>query len=55
MSKSKKFFVTVETLVGEIEVFIYAGSLEEATEQAEAEYTEQGFNVTRVRPEVIHA
>lgn len=56
MSKSKtnKYFVNIETLVGEIEVFIYAESLLEATERAEAEYSEQGFLVTRVRPEVIH-
>lgn len=54
-SKSKKFFVTVQGLIGETEFPMWAESLEQAQEQAEAEYEEAGFIVTRIRPEVRHA
>lgn len=56
MTKSdKKYFVTFASpLGGECEVPLYAGSLDEATELAEATYSEAGFPVTRVRPEVHH-
>lgn len=53
--KDKKFLVTFESpLGGEVEVPVYAESLEEAQKLAEVNYEEAGFPVTRIRPEVIH-
>lgn len=48
----KRFNVTVETQTHSFEVPVYAETLEEAHDKAEAEYVEAGFAVTRVRPDV---
>lgn len=46
----KHFVVEVETQTHTFEVPVYAETLEEANEKAEAEYVPAGFMVTRVRP-----
>lgn len=51
--KEKKFFVTIEGSSQSIEVPIYAVSLQEAQELAEWTYVPAGFEVTRIRPEVL--
>lgn len=48
----KKFLVTIEGQHESFEVPIWAHSLDEASELAEAEYGEAGFVIDRVRPEV---
>ena len=54
-SKSKKFYVTIQGLMGSTELPMWADSLEQAEELAELEYADAGFTVTRIRPEVKHA
>lgn len=55
MNKSKKFYVTIQSpLGGECEFPMYADSLDEATKQADFEYEQAGFPVSRIRPEVVH-
>lgn len=55
MSNDKKFIVEVICpLGGSIEVPLFAESLDEAVTLADIEYTEQGFGVGRIRPEVKH-
>lgn len=49
---SRKFLVQIESASTGHEVPVYATSLEEAEELAEAQYQEAGFMVTRIRPEV---
>ena len=49
---SRKFLVQIESASTAHEVPVYATSLEEAEELAEAQYQEAGFMVTRIRPEV---
>ncbi|UCS82755.1 bacterial RNA polymerase inhibitor [Yersinia phage vB_YenP_Rambo] len=51
---NKKFWATVETASQSFEVPIYAVDLEEALELAEWQYVPAGFEVTRVRPCVVH-
>jgi len=52
----KKFFVTFQSpLGGEVEVPLYAESLDEAVMLAEVNYEQEGFPVTRIRPEVKYA
>lgn len=46
----KEFAVTVESQKHSFEVPVYAETLEDALDQAEAMYDEAGFQVTRVRP-----
>lgn len=50
--ESRKFLVHIESATMGHEVPVYAASLEEAEELAEAQYQEAGFMVTRIRPEV---
>lgn len=50
--ESRKFIVQIESATLAHEVPVYATSLEEAEELAEAQYQEAGFMVTRIRPEV---
>ncbi|NBK20429.1 MAG: inhibitor of host bacterial RNA polymerase [Spirochaetia bacterium] len=54
MSTCKKFFVEVQGLTDSVELPVWADSLEEAQEIAEAEYEDMGFTVNRIRPEVKH-
>lgn len=51
---NKKFWATVETAAQSFEVPIYAVDLDEALELAEWQYVPAGFEVTRVRPCVVH-
>ncbi|QFR42357.1 bacterial RNAP inhibitor [Pantoea phage vB_PagP-SK1] len=46
----KHFVVEVETQTHTFEVPVYAETIEEAHDKAEAEYVPAGFAVTRVRP-----
>jgi len=46
----KEYAVTVESALHSFEVPVYAETLEDAHDQAEAMYDEAGFTVTRVRP-----
>ncbi|AXC34597.1 RNA polymerase inhibitor [Escherichia phage SRT7] len=48
----KKYFVTLSYVDGELEVPVFAGSLEEAHDLATFKYTPVGFEVLRVRPAV---
>lgn len=48
----KKFIVTLEGALNSIEVPVFAASLDDALEIAESTYTDEGLEVTRVRPEV---
>lgn len=48
----KRFIAQVETQTHSFEVPVYAETLDEALEKAEAEYVEAGFEVQRVRPDV---
>ncbi|QEQ94735.1 putative bacterial RNA polymerase inhibitor [Erwinia phage pEp_SNUABM_10] len=50
---TKKFFATVESASQSFEVPVFAETLEEATELAEWQYVPAGFEVTRVRPQVL--
>lgn len=54
VSTSRKYWVTVESAAHSFEVPVYAESLEEAFENADWQYTEAGFEVTRVRPDVTN-
>lgn len=49
---NKKFIVHLQGSSSEIEVPLYAKSLDEALEVAEWTYQEAGFEVARVRPAV---
>lgn len=49
---NKKFIVHLQGSASEIEVPVYAKSLDEALEVAEWTYQEAGFEVSRVRPAV---
>ena len=51
-TEMKRFVAEVETQSHSFEVPVYAETLEEAHDKAEAEYVEAGFTVTRVRPHV---
>ena len=48
----KKYFVTLGYVDGELEVPVFATSLEEALDLATFKYTPVGFEVLRVRPAV---
>lgn len=51
VSDAKKYWVTVESAAHSFEVPVFAESLEQALEDAEWQYQEAGFQVTRVRPD----
>lgn len=51
VSDAKKYWATIETAAHSFEVPVYAESLEQALDYAEAQYVEAGFAVTRIRPD----